>query len=185
MIKDILHEAETKMKKSVESVRVELAKVRSGKANTALLDAVKVDYYGTLTPLHQVANVSIPDSHTISIQPWEKNMLSVIEKAILVANLGFNPTNDGNVVRISIPPLTEERRKDLVKLTKKFGEEGKISIRNIRRDEIDRIKKSEKAEHFSEDERKRGENQLQQFTDKYIAEIDKLLLMKEKEIMEV
>ncbi len=185
MIKDILHEAETKMKKSVESVRSELTKIRSGKATTALLDAVKIDYYGTLTPLHQVANVSIPDSHTISIQPWEKNMLSVIEKAILVANLGFNPTNDGNVVRVSIPPLNEERRKDLVKLTKKFGEEGKISIRNIRRDEIDHIKKSEKAEHFSEDERKKGEHQLQQLTDKYIAEIDKLLLVKEKEIMEV
>ncbi|MEK7264408.1 MAG: ribosome recycling factor [Bacteroidota bacterium] len=185
MVKTILHDGEEKMKKAVEVVRSELSKIRSGKATTVLLDGIKVDYYGSMTPLSQIASVSIPDVHTIAIQPWEKTMLHPIEKAIIAANLGFNPSNDGTIVRVPIPPLNEERRRDLVKLTKKFGEDGKVSIRNIRRDAIEHLKKSEKEEHFSEDERKRGEQQAQQLTDKYIAEIDKLLALKEKEIMEV
>jgi ribosome recycling factor len=185
MVKEILKNAEDRMKKAVEVVRDELVKVRTGKATTALLDGIKVEYYGSIVPLAQVANVSTPDVHTVTVQAWEKNMLGVIDKAILSANLGLNPVNDGSILRVPIPPLNEERRRELVKLIKKFGEDGKISVRNVRRDAIEHLKKSEKLEHFSEDERKRGEQESQKLTDKYIQEIDKLLVMKEKEIMEV
>jgi ribosome recycling factor len=185
MVKDILKETETKMKKAVEVVRQEFIKIRTGKATTALLDGIKVDYYGSLMPLNQVGNVGTPDIHTISVTPWDKAMIGAIEKAILVANLGLNPANDGTVVRVPIPPLNEERRKDLVKLIKKFAEDGKIALRNIRRDAIDHLKKSEKEEHFSEDERKRGEDEAQKLTDKFIKEIDSHVALKEKEIMEV
>ncbi len=184
-VKDILKDAEDRMKKAVEVVRNELAKIRTGKATTALLDAVRVDYYGNPTPLNKIASVSTPDVHTIAVQPWEKNLIPHIEKAIMQANLGLNPVNDGNVVRIPIPPLNEERRKDLVKLTKKFGEDGKIAVRNVRRDAIEHLKKAEKNEHLSEDERKRGEQEVQKLTDKYIKDIDVILAQKEKEIMEV
>ncbi len=185
MVKDILKNAEDRMKKAVEVLRDELSKVRTGKATTALLDGIKVDYYGNMVPLNQVANVSTPDVHTIAVQAWEKNMLAVIDKAILNANLGLNPVNDGNLLRVPIPPLNEERRRELVKLVKKFGEDGKIAVRNVRRDAIEHLKKAEKAEHLSEDERKRGEQESQKLTDKYIKEIDTLLVVKEKEIMEV
>ena len=185
MLKQILKDGETRMHKAVDVVRGELTKIRTGKATTALLDAVKVDYYGTLTPLNQVGSVSVPDIHLITITPWDKGMLSHIEKAILTANLGLNPGNDGTLVRVPIPPLNEERRKELVKLVKKFGEEGKIAVRNIRRDTNEHLKKAEKDEHFSEDERKRGEAEVQKFTDHFIKEVDNLLLLKEKEIMEV
>lgn len=185
MIKAILKEIEDKMHKTVESVRLEFTKIRTGKATTALLDAIKVDYYGTLTPLKQVANVSVLDVHTLALQPWEKTMIQPIEKAILAANLGLNPMSDGTIVRVPIPPLNEERRRELVKLVKKFAEEGKIAIRNIRRDGIEKLKKAEKDEHFSEDERKRGEQEAQKQTDKFIKDIDGLVTIKEKEIMEV
>ena len=185
MVNDVLKNAEDRMKKAVEVVREELVKVRTGKATTALLDGIKVEYYGSIVPLSQVANISTPDVHTIAVQPWEKNMIGPIEKAILNGNLGLNPANDGNIVRVPIPPLNEERRRELVKLIKKFGEEGKIAVRNVRRDAIEHLKKSEKAEHFSEDERKRGEQESQKLTDRHIADIDKLLALKEKEIMEV
>src|SRR3989304_5747394 len=185
MVKDILKHTEERMKKAVEGVRDELTKIRTGKATTVLLDGVKVDYYGSMVPLNQTANVSTPDVHTISVQPWEKGMVGAIEKAIIAANLGLNPVNDGNLVRVPIPPLNEERRRELVKLVKKFGEEGKIAVRNVRRDAIEHLKKSEKQEHFSEDERKRGENEVQKMTDKNIKDIDGLLATKEKEIMEV
>ena len=185
MVKDILKKAEDRMKKAVEVVREELVKVRTGKATTALLDGIKVEYYGSTVPLRQVANLSTPDVHTITVQPWEKNMLATIDKAILNANLGLNPVNDGAVLRVPIPPLNEERRRELVKLVKKFGEEGKIAIRNVRRDTIEHLKKAEKEEHFSEDERKRGEQESQKLTDKYIKEIDNLLGLKENEILEV
>ncbi|HTP80917.1 MAG TPA: ribosome recycling factor [Bacteroidota bacterium] len=184
-VKEISKNAEDRMKKAVEVVRDELVRIRTGKATTALLDGVKVDYYGTLTPLKQIANISTPDVHSISIQPWEKGMIQPIEKAILGANLGLNPVTVGNLVRVPIPPLNEERRRELVKLTKKFGEDGKIAIRNIRRDAIEHLKKAEKAEHLSEDERKRGEQEAQKLTDKFTKDIDDLLLVKEKEIMEV
>ena len=173
------------MAKAVEVVRSELVKIRSGKATTALLDGIRVEYYGTMAPLHQVSNLSVPDVHTISVQPWDKNMVVPIERAILAANLGLNPANDGTVIRVPIPPLNEERRRDLVKLVRKFGEEGKIAVRNVRRDAIEHLKKAEKDEHFSEDERKRGEGEAQRMTDKHIKEIDQLLALKEKEIMEV
>lgn len=185
MVKSILKEAEDRMKKAVEVVRQEFSKIRTGKATTALLDGVKVEYYGTPTPLNQVANVSTPDVHTITVQPWEKSMVPVIEKAIIAANLGLNPTTDGTVVRVPIPPLNEERRKELVKLVKKFAEDGRIAIRNIRRDCLEHLKKAEKNEHLSEDERKRGEQEAQKMTDKFIKEIDALIAQKEKEIMEV
>jgi len=185
MVKDILRDAEHKMQKSVDVLRQELAKIRTGKATTALLDGIKVDYYGTQTPLNQVANVSVKDVHTITVQPWDKNLCDAIEKAVLVANLGLNPSSDGTIVRIPIPPLNEERRRELVKLVKKFAEDEKVAIRNVRRDLIEHLKKSEKAEHFSEDERKRGEVEGQKLTDKFIKDVDNLVVQKEKEIMEV
>jgi ribosome recycling factor len=185
MIKVILKETEERMHKATEVVRQELVKIRTGKATTALLDGIKVDYYGTMTPLSQVGNVSVADIHTLTVQPWDKSMLEPVQKAILGANIGLNPVKDGELVRIPIPPLNEERRRELVKLTKKFGEDGKIAIRNVRRDAIEHLKKSEKQEHFSEDERKRGEHEVQKMTDKSIKDIDALLATKEKEIMEV
>jgi len=185
MLKQILKDGEARMHKAVDVVRAELTKIRTGKATTALLDSVKVDYYGTMTPLHQVGSVSVPDVHMITITPWDKGMLVPIEKAILAANLGLNPGTDGTVVRVPIPPLNEERRKELAKLVKKFGEEGKVAIRNIRRDTNEHLKKAEKDEHFSEDERKRGELEVQKYTDHHIKEVDNLLAVKEKEIMEV
>ncbi len=185
MVTDILKDTEHKMQKAIEVVRQEFVKIRTGKATTALLDGIKVDYYGTLTPLNQVANVSTPDVHTINIQPWDKSMVQPIEKAIQAANLGLNPIASADMLRVPIPPLNEERRKELVKLVKKFAEEGKIAVRNVRRDTIEHLKKSEKAEHFSEDDRKRGEQEAQKLTDKYIKEIDTLVGLKEKEVMEV
>ena len=185
MVKDILKQTDEKMNKAVEVVRSEFSKIRTGKATTALLDGIRVDAYGSPMTLNQVANLSIPDVHTISIQPWDKNMIGPIDKAIQSANLGLNPVADGGVIRVPIPPLNEERRRELVKLIKKFAEEGKIATRNIRRDAIEHLKKSEKAEHFSEDERKRGETEVQKMTDKHIKDIDTLVGLKEKEIMEV
>lgn len=185
MIKDIIKDSDSKMHKAVEHVRNEFIRIRTGKATTTLLDGIKVDYYGTLTPLNQVGNVSTPDIHTITIQCWDKSVMPHVEKAILNSNLGLNPINDGNLIRVPIPPLNEERRKELVKLIKKIAEEGKIAVRNIRRDEIEKLKKAEKQEHFSEDERKHAELEIQKLTDKHIKEIDTLVQQKEKEIMEV
>lgn len=185
MIKEIQKQTEEKMHKAVEVVRQEFVKIRTGKATTALLDGVRVEYYGSNVPLSQVANLSAHDVHTIVVQPWDKNMVSPIEKAIIAANLGLNPIADSSTVRVPIPPLNEERRKELVKLVKKFAEEGKVAIRNIRRDAIEHLKKSEKAEHFSEDERKRAELETQKMTDRFIKDIDGLVVLKEKEIMEV
>ncbi len=185
MIKEIIKQTDDKMHKAVEVVRQEFIKIRTGKATTALLDGVKVDYYGTQTSLSQVANVSVKDIHTIAVAPWDKSMIQPIEKAIIAANLGLNPITDANGIRVPIPPLNEERRRELVKLVKKFAEEGKIAIRNVRRDAIEHLKKSEKEEHFSEDERKRAEQDTQKMTDKFIKDVDALVGHKEKEIMEV
>lgn len=185
MVKDILRETENKMKKAVEVVRQEFIKIRTGKATTTLLDGIKVDYYGSVMPLNQVGTVGTPDIRMITVTPWDKGMIGPIEKAILAANIGLNPANDGTVIRLPVPPLNEERRKELVKLIKKFAEDGKISLRNVRRDAIEHLKKSEKEEHFSEDERKRGEEDVQKLIDKQIKEIDLLVTHKEKEIMEV
>lgn len=185
MLKHIMKDCDDRMHKAVEVVRQELVKIRTGKATTALLDAVKVDYYGSMQQLSHIGNVSVADVHTLTVQPYEKSMLEPVVKAIQQANLGLNPIKDADVVRVPIPPLNEERRRDLVKLTKKFGEEGKIAIRNIRRDAIEHLKKAEKDEHFSEDERKRAEGEAQKMTDRAIKDIDALLAQKEKEIMEV
>lgn len=185
MVKDILKGTSEKMTKAVEVVRNEFIRIRSGKATTNLLDGVRVDYYGTPTPIQQVANVSTPDFHTITIQPWDKSTLSAIEKAILQSDLGLNPSNDGSVIRLPIPALNEERRKEIVKLVRKFAEDGRISIRNIRRDANDKLKKAEKDEHTSEDERKTAEAEVQKLTDKFIKDIDALTVIKEKEVMEV
>jgi len=185
MVKDILKTTTEKMEKAVEHVRNEFVKIRTGKATTNLLDGIKVDYYGTMTPLNQLGNVSTPDYHTLTIQAWDKSAVPLIEKAIISANLGLNPNNDGTLIRVPIPPLNEERRKEIVKLVKKFAEEGKVAVRNIRRDSIEHLKKTEKEEHISEDDRKHAENDVQKLTDKHIKDIDNLLAHKEKEIMEV
>lgn len=181
----ILKEANNKMDKTLEALRAELAKVRTGKATTALLDGIRVDYYGALTPINQVGNLSVLDAHTLSITPWDKSMVQVIDKAILEANLGFNPISDGTNLKIPVPPLTEERRKDFVKLVKKFGEDSKIAIRNIRRDANEHLKKEEKDKKISEDELKHNESEVQKLTDHHIKMVEEILKHKEIEIMEV
>lgn len=181
----IIKDANNRMDKTIEALRSELAKVRTGKATTALLDSVKVDYYGVMTPVNQVGNITVLDPHTLSITPWDKSMVQVIDKAILEANLGFNPISDGTNLKIPIPALTEERRKDFVKLVKKFGEDSKVAIRNIRRDANDHLKREEKNKKMSEDELINSEDEVQKFTDQHIKQIDEILKHKEKEIMEV
>lgn len=182
---DIVKDAKIRMDKSIDAFKQEIAKIRTGKATTALLDGIKVDYYGTLTPLTQTANVSVLDSHTLSITPWDKNLVNDIDKAILAANLGLNPVNDGTNIKVPIPPLNEERRKELVKLVKKFGEDSKIAVRNVRRDANDHLKKAEKEKELSEDLRHDAENDVQKYTDEHIKRIDELVSHKESEIMEV
>ena len=182
---EIIKDAKNRMDKSLEALRHELAGIRSGKATTALLDGIKVDYYGNMTPLNQVGNVSVLDAHTLSITPWEKPMVGVIEKAIMEANLGFNPVSDGTNLKIPVPPLNEERRKDLVKLIKKFGEEFKVAVRNVRRDANDHLKKQQKDKKLSEDQLKDAEDEVQKLTDEHIKLIDDILKHKEAEIMEV
>lgn len=179
-----LDQAEEDMGKAIHHLTVEMAKIRAGKANTAVLDGFKVDYYGTPTPLNQVAGLSTSDARTMVIQPWEKSMLQPIEKAIIVANLGLTPSNDGTVIRIHVPPLTEERRRELVKRTRNEGETAKVAVRNIRRDANEAIKKLQK-DGVPEDMVKEGETRVQQLTDKQIVRIDELLQVKEKEIMTV
>jgi len=182
---EVIKEAKIKMTKTIEAFRQEIAKVRTGKATTALLDGIKVDYYGNPTPLSQVANVTVLDAHTLSITPWDKNMVAIIDKAILTADLGFNPLNDGTNIKIPIPQLTEERRKDLGKLAKKFGEDAKISLRSIRHSAIDKLKKMEKDKELSEDLRHDGEADVQKITDNHSKTIDEMVAHKEKEIMEI
>jgi ribosome recycling factor len=185
MIKDVIKDTENHMKGAIEATKKEFQAVRTGRANPNLLDRVVVEYYGTPTPLNQVASISSPDARALLIQPWDKSALSAIEKAIQKADLGLNPVNDGTVIRLPIPQLTEERRKELVKVIKKEAEDKRIVIRNLRRDANEKIKTLEKADHVSEDEAKKGLDDVQKLTDKYIQEIDKLLEQKEKEIMEV
>ncbi|MDP3150529.1 MAG: ribosome recycling factor [Ignavibacteria bacterium] len=184
-MEQILKETRSKMDKSIEALRHELSRIRTGKATTALLDNVKVDYYGTLTPIRQVANVTVLDSHTLSVTPWEKSLVQVVDKAILNADLGLNPVSDGTNLKIPIPLLTEERRKDLVKLVKKFGEDCKIAIRNVRREGNDHLKRAEKDKKITEDQLKEAEDKTQKFTNEHVTMIDEILKHKEKEIMEV
>ncbi len=184
-MKEVISKFEQENAGSIKSLKEHLAKVRTGRANVSFLDGVMVDYYGTPTPLKQVANLSTPDARTIQVQAWEPSTLAAIEKAIIGANLGFTPQNDGRLVRVPIPQLTEERRKDLVKQAKKMGEESKVAIRNHRRDANEALKKMEKDKKISEDDNKRAQEEIQKKTDLAIAEIDKVLDGKEKEIMTV
>jgi ribosome recycling factor len=185
MIDEILADAKTRMAKSIESLRGELARLRTGRASTALLDSIKVDYYGNPTPLNQVANVAVADARTLSVQPWEKSMVQPIEKAIMEADLGLNPNSAGEVIRIPIPPLTEERRLDMVRLVKNEGEGGRVAVRNIRRDAISQVKELLKEKEISEDDEHRAEEQVQKLTDSQIAIIDEILKEKEAELMEI
>lgn len=185
MYLDIHKESEDRMKKTIEVYKDELKGIRAGRANPALLDQITVDYYGTQTPLKQVSNVSAPEPRLLVIQPWDVNLIPTIEKAILKSDLGLNPSNDGKIIRLPIPSLTEERRKELVKLVRKGCENAKVSIRNIRRDAIDAIKKMEKNKELSEDDRKIAENDTQKITDNYIKMIDELTSKKEEELLEV
>jgi ribosome recycling factor len=174
-----------RMDKTVENFRGEIAKIRTGKATTALLDGIKVDYYGSLSPLSQVANVSVHDAHTLMVTPWDKSMVPAVEKAILTADLGFNPMSDGTNVRVPIPPLTEERRKEFVKIVKKQGEDAKVALRNVRRDGNEQLKKLEKDKAITEDERKASEDETQKLTNEHTNMIDELIKRKEAEIMSI
>lgn len=185
MEKELKRKAVEKMDHSIEALKKEFASVRTGRASLALLDGIKVDYYGTPTPLQQVASLSVPESRQITIQPWNQKIISDIEKAIMKSDLGLTPTNDGKVIRINIPLLTEERRKQLVKVVRKNSEDAKVAVRNIRRDVNDEIKKLEKEKHLSEDDTKKSLGEIQKFTDSYVKKIDEILMHKEKEIMEV
>jgi ribosome recycling factor len=184
MPQSIKKNAEERMEKAVTALKRELATLRAGKASAAIVDRVMVDYYGSPTPLNQVASVNTPDARTLLIQPWDKSALGDIEKALLKSDIGLTPSNDGSIIRLNVPPLTEERRAELAKHTRKYGEEAKVAVRNIRRDANDDIKKLEKT-GMSEDESRRHQDDVQKMTDKFTNEIDKVLAAKEKEIMEV
>jgi len=183
-VDDILLQTREMMEKSLSYTENQLSKIRTGRASSSLVDTVKADYYGSLTPLSQMATISTPDARSLVIQPFDRTTLPNIEKAIQQADLGFNPQNDGNVIRIPVPPLTEERRKEFVKLSKKIAEEGKIAIRNIRRDNIEELRKSEKSKDITEDDLKYGETEVQTITDEFTSNIDKLFVKKEKELLE-
>jgi ribosome recycling factor len=181
----ILKDAETRMGKSLASLEEELAGLRTGRASAAMFDKIKVEYYGNPTPLNQVASVSVPESRLVVIQPWDKGLLGEIEKAIQSSELSLNPNNDGKVIRINIPPLTEERRKEIVKVAKGIAEQSRVAVRNIRRDANDELKKSEKAGDISEDDLKRGEERVQKLTDQFIEKINETVTAKETEILEI
>jgi ribosome recycling factor len=185
MINDIITDAEDGMKKAVDQFKRELVKIRTGRANTAMLDGIKVDYYGTPTPVNQVATVQVVDARLITVKPWEKSMIPIIDKAIRASDLGINPVPDSELVRIPIPPLTQERRVQLVKTVGKTTEEIRVAVRGARRDAMDMIKDAEKDKQITEDQRKDGEAQAQKLTDKYIAMVEDIAKAKEKEIMEL
>lgn len=182
---DVLKQFEEKMDKSIDFLQEDFASIRAGRANPHLLDKIKVDYYGTPTPLQQVGNISVPEARIIIIQPWEKSLLKEIERAINQADIGINPTNDGTMIRLVFPELTEERRKDLAKDIKKKGEDSKVAIRNIRRDAIDKVKKMQKDSEITEDDEKDAEDDIKKFTDKAIEKIESVVENKTKEIMTV
>lgn len=185
MIKDMIKDTETRMKKTIEHLVQDLATLRAGRANPAMVDRVMVNYYGSPTPLNQLANIAVPEPRLLVIQPWDKSSIAEIEKAIMKSDLGINPSNDGNVIRLAIPQLTEERRKEIVKVVKKRGEEAKVAVRNIRREQNDLVKSNEKDKVISEDEGKKGMDEVQKITDRSIKEVDAVMGAKEKEIMEV
>jgi ribosome recycling factor len=184
-VADVKKTADQKMHKSIDTLKADLAKVRTGRAHTGILDHIQVDYYGSPTQLTQVANVTLIDARTIGVQPWEKKMVAVIEKAIRESDLGLNPSTQGDLIRVPTPPLTEERRKEIVKLVKGEGEDAKVAIRNIRRDANEALKKLLKDKACSEDEERRAQDDVQKLTDKFVAEVDKLIAEKEKELLTV
>jgi ribosome recycling factor len=178
-------ETQDKMQKALESLKKEFSRIRTGRATPNLLDGISVDYYGTPSPISQVATVSVPDARTIAIQPWEKSMLSPIEKAIMASDLGLNPQSDGTIIRLPIPALSEQRRAELVKACKKIAEDKKVAMRNVRRDSNEKLKKAEKSKEISQDEQKVHMDEIQKLTDNFIKSIDDLLAIKEKEVMEI
>lgn len=185
MIADIKKAAEQKMQKSLEALKIDFSKIRSGRPHTGLLDHVMVDYYGTPTPINQVANISLPDARTLGVVPWEKKMVSAIEKAIRDSDLGLNPMTVGEMVRVPMPPLTEERRRELAKIVKNEAEAARVAMRNVRRDANAQLKELLKDKQISEDDDRRGQEEIQKLTDRYIAEVEKLLQAKEAELMAV
>lgn len=182
---ELIKNTEARMEKSIDALTREFATVRAGRANAAVLDKITVDYYGTATPIQQIATVSVPEARTLQIQPWDTTTLKLIEKAIQVSDIGINPNNDGRVIRLIFPPLTEERRKELVKDVKKMAEDSKVAIRSIRRDAIEKLKSMKKAGDITEDDQQNGEKKIQNVTDKYCNEVDSLQAAKEKEILEI
>ena len=185
MTEEIIKDADARMQKAAAAAGHEFASVRTGRASSGLLEKLTIDYYGTRTPLNQVATISVPEAQLVVIQPWDKSNIGAVEKAILQSDLGLSPANDGNIIRVPFPPLNEERRKELVKLVRKLAEEGRIAVRNVRRDANDRVKTRERNHEISEDDANWAQDEIQKITDGHIKEIDSLLLAKEKEIMEV
>ena len=185
MINDVKQSAEQKMQRSLEALKTDLGKVRTGRAHTGILDHVQVDYYGSLMPINQVANISLADARTITVQPWEKNLIAKVEKAIRDADLGLNPSTNGDVIRVPMPALTEERRKDLTKVVRGEAEGAKVAVRNVRRDANETLKKMVKDKEISEDDERRAQDEIQKLTDRFVAEIDKTLQAKEADLMAV
>jgi ribosome recycling factor len=185
MISELNNTTEQKMQKSVDVLKADLAKVRTGRAHTGILDHVMVEYYGSMVPVNQVANVTLMDARTIGVQPWEKPMFSKVEKAIRDSDLGLNPANQGEIIRVPMPPLTEERRRDLTKVVRHEGETAKVAVRNLRRDANQQLKDGVKDKAISEDDERRGQDAIQKLTDKYVAEIDRMLAEKEQELMQI
>jgi len=185
MIEDVLTDAEDRMKKAVEALRRELASIRTGRARPSLVDHVRVDYYGSTVPLNQLATVAAPEARLLTIQPWDRQALGAIEKAIQKSDLGLNPSNDGHIIRLVIPPLTEERRRELARVVHKKTEEGRVAVRNVRRDSLEHLRRLEKDEKVSEDEERRAQDRLQKLTDRLIGEVDRLGQEKEAEVLEV
>jgi len=183
-IAEVLQQARQHMAKSVEHLQQQLARLRTGRATPALIEHIRVDYYGVPTPISQVGNISVPEPRMLVIQPWDRSLLGAIEKAILQSDLGVTPSNDGSVIRIVMPPLSEERRRELVKVCRKYAEEARVAIRNLRREYMEKLRQIEKEEHLSEDERRRGEQELQKITDSFTEEIERILERKEREILE-
>lgn len=185
MLDDIKKDAAKRMDKSIESLRVEMTKLRTGRAHTSLLDHITVEYYGTQVPLGQVSNINVEDSRTLTVSPWEKSMVQAIEKAIMHSDLGLNPVTAGTVIRVPLPPLTEERRRDMIRLVRQEAEGGRVAIRNIRRDALNDLKELMKEKLIGADDERRGQEEIQAITDKHIAEIDRVLADKERDLMEV
>ena len=184
-ISEIHSQTEYKMKRTVETLREDIIKVRTGRASAGLLDHVMVDYYGTMTPINQVAQIGVADARTLTVQPWEKNMVAIVEKAIRTSDLGLNPATSGMLIRVPLPPLTEERRRELTKVVRHLGEDAKVAIRNLRREANESIKKLTKAKEISEDDESRAEKEIQKLTDNYVVAIDKCVADKEKEVMTI